>query len=276
MEIQRYNSVEAFRADVFGLLMENEAENNLLISMLTESSAKYSDDWLMATVVDRGNISLAALCSKPFNLLLFEPKSSDRVAVEMLAREIRRIGFGVPGILAESGLARRFAGAYSTDGSGKHHISMVVMYLDRLHAYDIAPGYFREIGERDMFFVPFWEHAFGEDCRVHVSPLPEVVSRIRARLGKGKHFLWEDGIPVSQAVYGRGTPNGAIINMVYTPPHLRGRGYATAVVGELSRMLLENGKAFCGLFADACNPVSRNIYRKLGYRDIGIFDDIRF
>ena len=276
MEFQRYDSVEDFRADVLGLLMEKEAENNLLISMLTENSAKHTDDWLMATVVDGGNISLVALCSKPFNLLLFEPEGSNCGAVETLAREIRRIAFSVPGILAESGLARRFAGAYSADGSGKHHISMVVMYLDILQAYDKAPGNFREIEERDMFFVPFWEHAFGEDCRIHVFPLPEVVKRIRTRLGKGTHFLWEDGTPVSQAVFGRGTPNGAIINMVYTPPHLRGRGYATAVVGELSRMLLESGKSFCGLFADTYNPVSCNIYRKLGYRDIGIFDDIRF
>jgi len=276
VDFRRYDSVGAFREDVLDLLMENEAENNILISRLTEGSTNNTGDWLMATIVDNGSISLAALCSKPFNLLLYDAGGNRSSAVDELAREIRRAGYSIPGVLAESGLARRFADAYCPKGKGRLHISMVAMTLHRLSTYEKAPGSFRELGERDMFYVPFWEHAFGEDCRVHVFSIPEVTDRIKARLGKGTHFIWEDGNPVSQAVHGRSTPNGAIINMVYTPPHYRGRGYATSVVGELTRKLLGRGKAFCALFADAENPISREIYNKLGYRDICTYDDIRF
>jgi len=127
-----------------------------------------------------------------------------------------------------------------------------------------------------MFFVPYWEHAFSEDCRVHVFTIQENIDRIRKRLGKDSHFIWEDGQPVSQAVHGRDTPNGAIINWVYTPPHFRGRGYATSVVAELSRSLLDSGKSFCCLFADASNPISCELYRKLGFYDVCNFDEIRF
>jgi len=276
VEFIRYFSVDAFSSDVLDLLLKNEAENNLLISMLTEGKSKGSADWLMAAIADSGGIVLAAFCSKPFNLLLYEPENGPEGAAELLAREIRRIGFDLPGVLAESGIARRFSDAYRADGSGRLHMTMAVMRLDKLADYEKAPGAMREIDGRDMFYVPFWEHAFGDDCRVHDFSLPEIVERVRTRLGKGTHFIWEDGSPVSQAVYGRNTPNGAIVNMVYTPPHFRGRGYATSVVGELSRSLLAKGKSFCALYVDAENPVSRRVYQKLGYYDICTFDDIRF
>jgi len=85
-----------------------------------------------------------------------------------------------------------------------------------------------------------------------------------------------DGHPVSQAVHARSTRNGAVINGVYTPPNYRRKGYATSVVTELTRILLERGNKFCSLFADAENPVSCGIYRKIGYYDLCVFDDIKF
>ena len=127
-----------------------------------------------------------------------------------------------------------------------------------------------------MYFVPYWEHSFGEECGTHVFPISDITDRIRTRLDKGTHYIWEDGNPVSQAVHGRSTPNGAVINMVYTPPHFRGRGYATSVVARLTRTLLDAGKDFCCLFADAENPAARKIYNNLGFYDVYTFHDISF
>ena len=276
MQFQRYNDVASFKSEVFDALLENEVENNLLISILSEHKARRATDWFMAAITDRGITILAALYTKPFNLLLYEAKPNRQDAVEHMAQEIRRAGVMPPGVLAECGLAKRFAEAYCTEGESRLHISMAIMRLDKLAEYKKSPGFCRTLDERDMFFVPFWEHAFSEDCRVQVFSIPESVERIRTRLGRGSHFIWEDGSPVSQAVHGRDTPNGAIINWVYTPPHFRGRGYATSVVAELSKELLDRGKRFCCLFADADNKTSREIYRKLGYYDVCNFEDIRF
>ena len=276
MQFRNYENVESFNNDVLETLLKDEVSNNILLSILTESKARYATDWLMATVVNEGGLALAALCTKPFNLLLHGAAGVPQGCVELLAREIRRIGFSPPGVLAERVLAQRFAEAYCAGSAGKPHLSMNVMRLDRLAEYNKAPGTCRMLEESDMFFVPYWEHAFSVDCRVHAFSIPENVERIRTRVGKDTHFIWEDGAPVSQAVFGRETPNGAIVNWVYTPPHYRGRGYATSVVAELTRSLLERGKSFCCLFADADNPISCEIYRKLGYYDVCLFDDIRF
>ena len=285
MDFQRYDNAESFSADVLHILLNNEVENNLTISLLTESKAKYATDWLMATVADKGEPVLIAICTKPFNILLHEAENATPESVSLLARELKRIGAELPGVMAERGLALRFARAYTADGAScacsdagaaKPHMSIIVMRLDELSAYDKAPGSCRLLEERDMFFAPYWERAFSEDCRVQVFSIQENANRIRTRVAKGTHFIWEDGVPVSQAVHGRSTPNGAVINMVYTPPHFRGRGYATSVVAELSDSLLKNGKDFCCLFADAGNPVSCELYRKLGYYDAFFLDDIRF
>ena len=64
------------------------------------------------------------------------------------------------------------------------------------------------------------------------------------------------------------TPNGVRVNLVYTPPSLRSRGYATTCVGALTRRLLEQGNRFCFLFTDLANPTSNSIYQQLGYRPV--------
>jgi predicted GNAT family acetyltransferase len=66
------------------------------------------------------------------------------------------------------------------------------------------------------------------------------------------------------------------ISLVYTPPDLRQRGYATACVASLSQMLLDEGWQFCTLFTDLANPTSNSIYRKIGYKPVGDFHDYLF
>ena len=66
------------------------------------------------------------------------------------------------------------------------------------------------------------------------------------------------------------------MGLVYTPSDLRGRGYASACVAELSQRILDSGKAFCTLFTDLANPISNSIYQRIGYRPLGDFREITF
>ena len=275
MQFTRYDCAPAFCEDVLDILLEKEAENNLPISVLTENRAQHASGWFMGTIADNEGIILVALCAKPFDLFLHEAQADKPDAVDLLAQELHNLGFDPPGVCAESGLTQRFAQAYN-GGEARTRTPMVVMRLDRLNAHDKAPGRCRTLDERDLAFVPHWELAFSEERSVQAFSIAENEERIRTRLGKDTHFIWEDGEPVSQAVHGRNTPNGAVITWVYTPPCYRGRGYATSIVAELSRAMLESGKLFCCLFADADNPLSRKIYRNLGYYDVCDFEDIRF
>lgn len=49
-----------------------------------------------------------------------------------------------------------------------------------------------------------------------------------------------------------------------------------SVVAELSQILLDRGHRFCCLFADAKNTISCGIYRKIGYENQCIMDELKF
>jgi predicted GNAT family acetyltransferase len=63
---------------------------------------------------------------------------------------------------------------------------------------------------------------------------------------------------------------------VYTPPELRRRGYASALVAALSRRLLDEGRRFCFLYTDLANPTSNHIYREIGYEEVCPATSYRF
>ena len=278
MQFRRYDDTGAFKQDVLDILLEHEVQNNLLISLITNDYARFAKDWYLAAITGSGGgVALSALYVEPFDLILFETGNNRQDdAVDLLAQETLRIGCRPAGVLAEGALARRFSAAFAAPGKSKLHMSTTVMRLDELSVYKKAPGFCRTLETRDMFFAPYWERAFSEDCRTPVFSIQENTDRLKTRLGKDTHYIWEDGAPVSQAVHGRDTPNGAVINGVYTPPHYRGRGYATSVVAELSKSLLERGKGFCCLTADSDNPTSCKLYRSLGYYDVCKLENIRF
>ena len=60
--------------------------------------------------------------------------------------------------------------------------------------------------------------------------------------------------------------NGIRIGAVYTPPELRQRGYASALVAAVSQAELDRGRRWCFLFTDLANPTSNRIYQAIGYR----------
>jgi predicted GNAT family acetyltransferase len=62
---------------------------------------------------------------------------------------------------------------------------------------------------------------------------------------------------------------------VWTPPELRGHGYASGVVAALSAARLDAGEA-CMLYSDLANPTSNAIYGAMGYRRVGDSISITF
>jgi predicted GNAT family acetyltransferase len=55
---------------------------------------------------------------------------------------------------------------------------------------------------------------------------------------------------------------------VYTPPGLRGHGYAGAATAAVSQAALDAGADEVLLFTDLANPTSNALYQRLGYRPV--------
>lgn len=63
---------------------------------------------------------------------------------------------------------------------------------------------------------------------------------------------------------------------VYTPPELRGRGYASACVAAVTQAQFDRGRRFCFLFTDLANPTPNEIYQAIGYEPVCDVDEYRF
>lgn len=274
MKVIRYRDPRDFVAETFDILCDREAQNNLLMSIPYEADAEKAADWLMASVKDdAGSVHLAVLCTPPFNVLLGSPGGRwNTSAGEALSRELRASGMDIPGATGDSEVAEGFCALHFGAGNYRLHRTMNIMVLTELAEITPAPGRNRLLRESDMYFAPYWIKQFGlEAAAIQVYDIPEAQRQALSRIERKTHYIWEDdGIPVSQAIHRRSTPNAAVVSEVYTPPFFRGRGYGTSCVADLTaRLLLGEGFEFCALMADEANPVSSSIYRKIGYRDVG-------
>jgi len=127
--------------------------------------------------------------------------------------------------------------------------------------------------ERDLLIS--WFEAFHEEVGGIMGSAEEAVD-LRLSGGSSGLRVWWNAEPVSIAGFGGPTPNGIRIGPVYTPPHLRRRGYATACVAALTQDLLSAGRRFVFLFTDLENPTSNSIYQQIGYRPVCDVDQYRF
>lgn len=86
---------------------------------------------------------------------------------------------------------------------------------------------------------------------------------------RGALTLWESGgAPVALAGRSLMLAGTVRVTLVYTPPELRGRGYAAAVTHAAGRVARESGAAEVVLFADLANPTSNGVYLRIGYEPV--------
>jgi predicted GNAT family acetyltransferase len=78
-------------------------------------------------------------------------------------------------------------------------------------------------------------------------------------------FWMVDSEPVAIAGIMRRTRHAAAIAGVYTPPRLRGRGYAGSVTAALVDSIFAEGRSMACLYVDLRNPYSNCCYAKIGF-----------
>jgi predicted GNAT family acetyltransferase len=82
-------------------------------------------------------------------------------------------------------------------------------------------------------------------------------------------LLLSSGTPVSYSVFNAVLPALVQIGGVWTPPELRGHGYARCVVAGSLLAARAQGVERAVLFADPANEAARRAYRSLGFRIVG-------
>jgi len=268
--VRLLDDAQAFLDEAGPLLLEDEPRNNLILGVagtLVDDPDRYPAKRFWVVTDDTDEPAAAAMQTPPYNLLIAPARTE--AALEAL---IRSIEGDLPGVVGSHPEIDDFVRLWSGSHAVEPYIlrNQGIYALERVQPVPIVPGTRRAGTPDDHALVLDWMVAFGDEVLEESDPgRTEARNVVESRLGRGDtggFELWEDGGEVvSLSGWGGPTPNGIRIGPVYTPPDLRGRGYATSLVAELSQSLLDRGRRFCFLYTDLANPTSNAIYERIGY-----------
>jgi predicted GNAT family acetyltransferase len=267
--------LQAVQAD----LEQHEAINNLVLGIcgqLVDHPERFSSPPVLKTVEEDGNRFLTAVMTPPHNLIV-SGSTLTQAGAGLFVENLLREGLKIPGVIGPVDIAREIAVRWADAAGRRYQASQKLRMYELKEVLTPLPerGNLRAAGAAELELVTRWWCAARMEM-FGTSDAEEDRRTAQFRIEAGDVFLWEDGEPVSMACRTRPTRTGIGVGMVFTPPLMRNRGFATACVGELSRTLLRSGWDFCTLYADLMNPTSNSIYQKIGYRPIGDFDEYEF
>jgi len=268
-------------------LEANEAANNLVLGIcfqlkrLAEKNEpppyRITAPPYLTTVEDAHGLVVAAVMTPPHNIVVYGNRLDVGEAFELVARNLFADQASFPGVLGPSSAAQAFARSWATVSGNEYHESVRqrVYELRRVVYSPATSGSLRLGTEDDVDPIAKWILGFQGDTFTE-GDLAEAREQAQSRIEDRSIYLWDDEGPVSMAAKARPTTNGITVSLVYTPPELRRRGYATACVASLSQLLLDSGWKFCTLFTDLANPTSNHIYQQVGYASVCEFNEYVF
>jgi len=226
--------------------------------------------WVVADEADRPVGAVMHTPPHPLHIALATTDEARDLAA-LLADQ----GDELPGVGGCRKPAEAFADQWATRTGATTTVAMEVGRFDlptrpRL-PFEVS-GSFRPADGADTALVDDWHQQFVDA----IEGGGRAASSLDRHLEDGRVGLWEDaGRAVSMAYASPASGGVTRISGVWTPPALRGRGYASGVVAALSTVRLDAGEA-CMLYTDLANPTSNAIYQAMGYRRVGDSISITF
>lgn len=249
--------------DVAGTFLASDPVQHNLVLTLLQTRVEHPEAGRYWMAVDGHDVIGVVFQSPLDHSATLTPMASDavRAAVDVIAKE----GVELPGISGEAATVAQFAGAWSertrvparpTLGQRLYELATVVDQP--------APGMRRRARTEDREFLVESFIAFVIEIGESADGSELVVDR---RLAAQQLWIWDDAASVSMCGLTALAEGVVRVGPVYTPPKLRGRGYASALVATVSADVRSAGNR-CILYTDLENPTSNSIYRGIGYRAV--------
>src|SRR5262245_29662394 len=277
MRLTRFADAASFLAAAEAFMAEREAIYNLPLGIAhsrRDAPGRDPEKNYFAVVEDGAGIAGIAMMTPPHMVLCHVPPGP---AIDAIADDLAATEWSPPGVHGPVAASEAFAAAWCARRGLRAELEMDLRAFELTKTIPAppVPGHMRAALEADLPLVEAWYRAFNADA--NMAPSSATAEQLARRaVASGRVFLWDDGGPVSQAALIGTTPTGVRIGAVYTPDHLRRRGYATALVAGVSQRALDDGKRFCFLFTDLSNPISNSIDPKIGYRPVADYRDFAF
>jgi predicted GNAT family acetyltransferase len=262
-----------FAAAALPWLHQDPVRHNVLCTVTQarlDGQLELEPDALWLRLVDEaGELAGAAVQTPPRGLLL-STMPVDGAAV--LADHLVATRPDLPAVDGPEGPAGAFARRFTeaTSRAAGEGLSARMYRLDAVTQPSGVAGKLREANRDDRELLIAWLDAFTAEAVPH-QPAGDTGAVVDRRLDQGGFlWLWEDGgVPVSLLMVSRRAAGVVRVGAVYTPPELRGHGYASANVAAICQQAIDRGAIACMLYADRANPTSNRIYQRIGFRPVG-------
>ena len=269
-----FSDARAFVDRTLPDLSRDETRNSLILGLalrLKEDPHAYTEqDPLMAVVSDESGKNLAmAIMTPPFPMIIqSEPLHLE--ALETLADALLKNGWYLPGVNGVSEVSDAFAQIWERKTGQKVGLlmSLRAYELRKIADLEYPSGGMCIAEEKDAQKVAEMHNAMRQELVAQPGNAATVESALKT-IRQQRTFFWVvDGEVVSITNAVRPQIKGICISGVYTPPEFRRRGYARALVAEVSKEMLSRGFELTNLFTDLANPTSNKIYQEVGYKAI--------
>lgn len=282
MQLKRFENVAEFYEQVKPFLLEHEVEHNVILGLCATliQTDIYQTEPYLALVENEGDVVAVALRTPPYNLLL--SMMADEAPIEVIVGDVYATYADLRGVTGLKAISKAFAQAWKATTGQEYRLNIEERSyrLTTVKPVSNVSGSYRLANDADRELLIQWFIDFSEEALDGMSR-EDAENQVNVRLAsdpklRGIRVWCDGGKPVSFAGYGGPTPNGIRVGPVYTPPELRGHGYASACVAALSQEMLDSGRKFVSLFTDLSNPTSNHIYQAVGYEPVCDVDEYRF
>ena len=259
-----------------------ETRNNLIMGLalrLQSNLHAYGEgNPLMALVKDNvGNAKVSALMTPPFALIV-QSEPLNKPALEALADLLIAKGFVLPGVNGIAEVSDYFAEIWQekTGQKARKILNSRAYELRQVLPISYPGGEMKLAEDPDAQLAADMLNAMANEIIVGPKRL-HTAETVLDIIRKKYVFFWVDnGEVVSITIASRPQIKGICVGGVYTPPGFRKRGYARALVAEVSKELLARGYELTNLFTDLSNPTSNKIYQEIGYKPVADYHQYEF
>jgi predicted GNAT family acetyltransferase len=271
MQIRRFVDPQLFLEHCRDWLLRDELKNSTMLAvmqLLIEDDNPFESPIYLATIETDAGIAGCAVRASPDPLILSDMPVE---AMPMLAADVATVYEELPVVAGMESEADAFTEHWIRQGKSqsatKTHWRWYVLERPAPTGKSV-PGALRLAGFSDIQLVRKWAQHFARETGTSV----DVVAYFERRIQSGSLYIWESEERCSIVAVSGVTPNSVRISGVFTAPDFRRKGYATATVAAVSRLMLDAGRKYCLLFTEASDPFANRLYRNVGYKPM--FDKV--
>jgi|GEM_PF-3108063 len=271
MKFKQYTDILEFEADTLDDLLFNKYQNNKILRIITVLKQQpFNEQIRLAVVIQNSKNVLIGVQTLPHQMLFYFCKDTyNEDALKFYIDKIIELKWDLDKILGQEQTAGHFARFYAqkTGKQIKNDSNLIVYRLDKLCNDKMPAGEFRQFTLDDINIIPYWRAAFFVECGLEPHG-QSIEYQFQRTPSVPMLYLWEmDGRVVSMANLTQISHDSAGLQGVYTPPHLRGKGYAFGLVWNLCNRYKDKYKDIM-LYADKDYVQSNRLYKRIGFKPL--------